>query len=132
MSTTPRMVQCVKVGHEAEGLARPPFPNELGQRIFENVSKEGWKLWLAHSTMLINEYRIDLQSKEGTKFLLEQAEKFFFGGEVAQASGYVPIDPNKAEGGKDAHGRAPGDPHYGHDHAGHDHHDHDAPKKDPS
>jgi Fe-S cluster biosynthesis and repair protein YggX len=124
------MVQCVKLGHEAEGMTRPPFNNELGQRIFENVSKEGWKLWLGHSTMLINEYRIDLQSKEGTKFLLEQAEKFFFGGEVAQASGYVPIDPSKGDPSKsggskvDSHGRAPGDAHYGHDHAGHDHHDH--------
>jgi Fe-S cluster biosynthesis and repair protein YggX len=109
------MVQCIKLGHEAEGLARPPFPNELGQRIWQNVSKEGWKQWLAHSTMLINEYRIDLQSKEGTKFLLEQAEKFFFGGEVAQASGYVP--PKEGGDAKDAHGRAPGDAHYGHDHA---------------
>lgn len=120
------MVQCIKVGHEAEGMTRPPFNNELGQRIFESVSKEGWKLWLGHSTMLINEYRIDLQSKEGTKFLLEQVEKFFFGGEVAQAAGYVPVDASKSDGSKtDSHGRAPGDAHYGHDHAGHDHTGHD-------
>ena len=124
--TTPRMVQCIKLGHEAEGMARPPFPNELGKKLFDDVSKEAWKLWLAHSTMLINEYRIDLQSKEGTKFLLEQCEKFFYGGEVAQASGYVP--PGEAK--KDAHGRSASDPHYGHDHAHGEPHDHGEAKKD--
>lgn len=90
-----RMVQCVKLKTEAEGLDRAPFPNALGQRILENVSKEAWKQWLAHSTMLINEYRIDLSSKQGTTFLLEQAEKFFFGEGVAQPEGYVPPDPSK-------------------------------------
>ena len=53
-----RTVHCVKLGREAEGLDRPPYPGELGQRIFENVSKEAWKQWLAHQTMLINEYRL--------------------------------------------------------------------------
>jgi Fe-S cluster biosynthesis and repair protein YggX len=91
----PRMVHCIKLGHEAEGLARPPFPNELGKRIQEQVSKEGWKQWLAHSTMLINEYRVDLQSKEGTKFLLEQCEKFFFGDGGMKAEGYVPPTEKK-------------------------------------
>ena len=85
-----RMVQCVKIGKEAEGLERPPFPNALGKRIFENVSKEGWKLWLAHSTMLINEYRLDLSSKQGTEMLLKQAEDFFFGDGGLKPEGYVP------------------------------------------
>jgi Fe-S cluster biosynthesis and repair protein YggX len=84
-----RMVQCVKLGHEAEGLDRPPFPNELGKRIHESVSKEGWKQWLAHSTMLINEYRIDLSSKQGTEFLLKQCEDFFFGSGGKAPEGYV-------------------------------------------
>ena len=53
-----RMVQCVKLGREAEGLDRSPYPGELGQRIFENVSKEAWQKWLGHQTMLINEYRL--------------------------------------------------------------------------
>ena len=85
-----RMVQCVKLGREAEGLDRPPFPNEMGKRIFESVSKEGWKLWIAHSTMLINEYRVDLASKQGTEFLLKQCEAFFFGDGGMKAEGYVP------------------------------------------
>lgn len=92
-----RMVQCAKLKKEAEGLDRKPFPNELGQRIYDSISKEAWKEWLGHSTMLINEYRIDLSSKQGTTFLLEQAEKFFFGEGVAQPEGYVAPDPSKAD-----------------------------------
>ena len=75
----PRMVMCVKLGKEAEGLDRPPFKNELGQKLFTNVSKEAWKLWLAHSTMIINEYRVDLLSKPGTELLLKECDKFFYG-----------------------------------------------------
>ncbi len=84
-----RMVQCVKLGREAEGLDRPPFPNELGKRLYESASKEAWKQWLAHSTMLINEYRLDLSSKQGTEFLLKQCEDFFFGSGGARPEGYV-------------------------------------------
>ncbi|AKF05268.1 oxidative damage protection protein [Sandaracinus amylolyticus] len=85
-----RMVQCVKLGREAEGLDRPPFPNELGKRVYENVSKEAWKQWIAHSTMLINEYRLELSSKQATEFLLKQCEEFFFGAGGAKPEGYVP------------------------------------------
>ena len=52
------IVSCVKLGREAEGLAAPPYPGELGKRIYENVSKEAWQQWLTHQTMLINEYRL--------------------------------------------------------------------------
>jgi len=72
-------VFCVKTQKEGERMSRVPFPNELGQRIYDNVSEEGWQLWIAHSTMLINEFRVDLSSKRGTDFLLQQAEEFFFG-----------------------------------------------------
>lgn len=72
-------VFCVKTQREGERLARPPFPNELGQRILDSVSADGWGAWIVHSTMLINEFRIDLSSKQGTKFLLDQCEEFFFG-----------------------------------------------------
>ena len=53
-----RTVNCVKLGKEAEGLATAPYPGDLGQRIFDNVSKEAWQLWLRHQTILINEHRI--------------------------------------------------------------------------
>jgi Fe-S cluster biosynthesis and repair protein YggX len=75
----PRMVHCVKLGREAEGLDRPPFNNDLGKRLYEHVSKEAWKGWIAHSTMLINEYRLDLMSPAGRDFLLKECEKYFFG-----------------------------------------------------
>lgn len=91
-----RMVQCAKLKKEAEGMDRNPYPKvELGQRIYDSISKEAWKEWIAHSTMLVNEYRIDMSSKQGTTFLLEQAEKFFFGDGVAKPEGYVPPSEEK-------------------------------------
>lgn len=74
-----RQVQCIKLGSESEGLDKPPFKGELGQRIFENVSKEAWRVWLEHSKMLINEYRLDLVSEAGQKLWMKECEKYFFG-----------------------------------------------------
>jgi len=85
-----RTVQCVLLGREAEGLDRPPYPGELGQRIYEQVSKEAWRQWLAHQTMLINEYRLVVIEPDARKFLREQMEQFFFGGGVAKPEGFVP------------------------------------------
>ena len=73
------MVQCVKLGHEAEGLEKPPFKGDLGKRIYENVSAEAWRSWLEHSKMLINEYRLDLTSEQGQHIWMTEVEKFFFG-----------------------------------------------------
>jgi Fe-S cluster biosynthesis and repair protein YggX len=86
----PRMVQCVKLGREAEGLDKPPFKGELGQRIFENVSKEAWELWKRHSTMLINEFRLDLMSDVGQRVWMNECEKFFYGEGAALPPEYVP------------------------------------------
>jgi len=74
-----RMVNCVKLKIEAEGLDRPTYPGDLGQRIFENVSKEAWQMWLQHQTMLMNEYRLSPIDPKARKYLEEQMEKFFFG-----------------------------------------------------
>ena len=74
-----RTVQCVVLGAESEGLDRPPYPGELGQRIFENVSKLVWQRWLAHQTMLINEYRLTPYEPKAREFLEKEMEKFFFG-----------------------------------------------------
>jgi Fe-S cluster biosynthesis and repair protein YggX len=87
-----RRVNCVKLGKEAEGLEAPPYPGELGQRIFENVSKEGWQLWMRHQTMLINENRISLVDPKARKFLEQEMEKFFFGGGSALPGGFVSPD----------------------------------------
>ncbi len=74
-----RLVQCKKLHKEAEGLDRPTYPGPLGQRIFDNVSKEAWQQWLKHQTMLINEYRLNPMESKSRSFLVEQMEKFFFG-----------------------------------------------------
>jgi len=73
------MVNCVKMKRELEGLDKAPYPGDLGQRVFENVSKEGWSEWLKHQTMLLNEYRLSPIDPKARKFLEEQMDKFFFG-----------------------------------------------------
>ena len=85
-----RTVHCIKLGREAEGLDRPPYPGELGQKIFDNVSKEAWQMWLRHQTMLINENRLSPIDPKARKFLEEQMEKFFFGEGAEMPEGYVP------------------------------------------
>ena len=85
-----RMVKCVKLGKEAEGLDRPTYPGELGKRIYENVSKEAWQLWLRQQTMLINEYRLSPIEPKARKFLEEQMEKFFFGEGADTPPDFVP------------------------------------------
>jgi Fe-S cluster biosynthesis and repair protein YggX len=85
-----RTVKCIKLGKEAEGLDFPPYPGPLGKRIFENVSKDAWKQWLAHQTMLVNENRLNLADKKARDYLAEQMEKHFFGGGADVAAGYVP------------------------------------------
>lgn len=85
-----RTVKCVMLGAEAEGLSRPPYPGELGQRIFENVSRQAWQQWLSHQTMLINEYRLTPIEPAARKFLEEQMEAFFFGSGSSKPEGYQP------------------------------------------
>ena len=85
-----RTVHCVKLGKEAEGLDFPPYPGELGKRIYENVSKEAWAAWLKHQTMLVNENRLSLADVRARKWLAEQMEKHFFGGGADMPKGYVP------------------------------------------
>jgi Fe-S cluster biosynthesis and repair protein YggX len=84
------LVQCVVLKREAEGLARVPYPGELGRRIYENVSQEAWGQWLKHQTMLINEYRLTPIEPKARKFLEGEMEKFFFGTGSAAPEGYQP------------------------------------------
>ncbi len=85
-----RTVQCVKLKREAEGLDYPPYPGELGKKIFENVSKEAWKGWLEHQKMLVNENRLNLADIKARKYLAEQMERHFFGAGAEAAAGYTP------------------------------------------
>ena len=83
-------MKCVKLGRDAEGLEFPPFPGEMGRRVFENASKQAWKGWLEHQKMLVNENRLSLADAKARKCLLEQTEKCFFGQGAEAATGYVP------------------------------------------
>ena len=85
-----RMVQCVKLGREAEGLDRPTYPGPLGQRIFDNVSKEAWQGWVRYQTILVNENRLNLADAQARKYLARQMEDYFFGGGAQMPAGYVP------------------------------------------
>jgi len=85
-----RTVNCILLGKEAEGLDWAPYPGDLGQRIYDNVSKEAWQRWLAHQTMLINEYRLTPIEPEARSFLEKEMEKFFFGEGSAAPKEYVP------------------------------------------
>ncbi|MCL4148904.1 UNVERIFIED_CONTAM: hypothetical protein GTU68_049772 [Idotea baltica] len=84
-----RLVHCVKLGKEAEGLDFPPYPGDLGKKIYDSISKEGWQLWLSQQTMLINEYRLSLADSKSQHFLKEELEKFFFGEGSAPPSEFV-------------------------------------------
>ena len=85
-----RTVNCVRLKTEAEGSDFAPIPGALGQRVFENVSKEGWAQWLKHQTMLINENRLSMLDVRARQYLLKQCEAFFFGDGADAAMGYVP------------------------------------------
>jgi len=89
-----RLVKCVLLGIETEGLDRAPYPGELGQRIYENVSKEAWQRWLQHQTMLLNEYRLTPIDPKARKYLVEEMEKFFFGGGAQRPQEFVDPDPS--------------------------------------
>jgi len=85
-----RTVNCIKLGKEAEGLDFPPYPGELGKRIWESVSKEAWAAWLKHQTMLVNENRLNLADARARQYLARQMENHFFGDGADAAQGYVP------------------------------------------
>jgi Fe-S cluster biosynthesis and repair protein YggX len=85
-----RMVRCVKLGCEAEGLDFAPLPGPLGQRVFENVSKQAWQQWVKYQTMLINENRLNLMDPRARAYLAEQLEKHFFEGGADAIQGYTP------------------------------------------
>ncbi len=85
-----RTVQCIKLGQEAEGLDFPPYPGELGKRIYDNVSKEAFELWKRHQTMLVNENRLNLADARARQYLARQMEQFFFGDGGDKPAGYVP------------------------------------------
>jgi len=85
-----RTVKCVKYQKDLPGLDEPPWPGELGQRVFENVSAQAWKLWEDRQKMILNEYRLMPWQKEAQELIARQMEDFFFGQGAALPPGYVP------------------------------------------
>lgn len=87
-----RIIYCTKLQREAEGLPQPPVPGALGQRIFNEISKEAWAAWQQHQTMLINEYRLSMIDPKSRQYLLGEMEKFLFGEGSEKPAGYMPKD----------------------------------------
>ncbi len=87
------VVQCAKLGKELPALTRPPFPGELGERIFNEVSAMGWEMWREHSSLLINHYSLNMADPRAQEFLYGQMEEFLFGGGAAPAA--PPAAPRK-------------------------------------
>ncbi|HVO20564.1 MAG TPA: oxidative damage protection protein [Anaeromyxobacter sp.] len=85
-----RMVLCRKLGRELPGLGFKPFPNELGQRIYDSISQDAWKMWLEHFKMVLNEYRLAPGDPRTTQILYQQAEQFLFGEGAAAPEEYRP------------------------------------------
>src|SRR3712207_3010494 len=93
-----RTVMCAKLGQELPGLDQPPFPGELGQRIYEHISRPAWNLWLQQQVLLINHYGLNLVDPQAQAFLMEQMEEFFFGEGAQMPEGWTP----PAQGSKGA------------------------------
>ena len=72
-----RIVHCHLLKQDLPGLDRQPYKNELGKRIYEEISKDAWQKWLGDSVKFINTYRVDLASPEGQKFMLKQCAIYF-------------------------------------------------------
>ena len=87
-----REIFCDYFKKELEGLDRPPYPGEIGQRIYNSVSKQAWQMWIEHQTMLINENKLSMVNPEARKYLQEEMIKFFFGEGSQKPKEYVPLD----------------------------------------
>ncbi len=90
---TVRHVNCKKLNKSLPGLDAPPYPGELGERVYAHISAEAWDMWLGHQTMLINEYRLSLIDQSARTFLMDEMEKFLFNENATQPPGYTP--PNQ-------------------------------------
>lgn len=84
------VVDCAKLGREAEALGRPPFPGEVGQRVFNEISQQAWEMWQQQSTILINHYGLNLADPKANDFLFEQMEEFFFGAGAQMPEDWTP------------------------------------------
>ena len=84
------IVHCVKLKQDLEGFDVPPVRGELGERIKANVSKQAWNMWVEHSKMIVNEFRLSLASPEARALMRNEMEKYFFGDGSAAPPDFVP------------------------------------------
>jgi Fe-S cluster biosynthesis and repair protein YggX len=87
-----RTVECVKFGKPMEGLAKPPLKGEIGQKVFDQISKEAWQMWIEHSKMVINEYRLDPMTEQGQKVWMAELDRYFWGEGAKLPPDFVPKD----------------------------------------
>lgn len=85
-----RMVQCVKLKKEAPGLDYPPYPGEIGVKIYKHISREAWQNWMDVQTRIVNENRLNLADARARKYVKQQMENYLFEGQDIEAQGYVP------------------------------------------
>jgi Fe-S cluster biosynthesis and repair protein YggX len=98
----PRTVQCEKLGRELPGLDKPPFPGELGQRIYDHISAEAWQMWQEQSRLVINHYGLNLADPDARQVLRQQMEEFLFGPQARMPEGWVPEGQGDKGGGAPA------------------------------
>lgn len=87
-----RTIYCRKLGKDAEGLSRPPWPGEIGQRIYEEISEQAWRDWLGQQTILINEYKLNPLDRKHKQYLKAQMESYLFGDGITLPDAWNP-DP---------------------------------------
>jgi Fe-S cluster biosynthesis and repair protein YggX len=85
-----RTIQCIKLKQEAEGLEFPPYPGEMGTKIWQSISKQAWQGWLDVQTRLVNENRLNLADARARNYLKEQMQKHLFEDIDVEAQGFVP------------------------------------------
>lgn len=96
----PRMVMCAKLGRELPGLDRPPYPGELGQRIYHSISEQAWDMWNRQAVLIINHYGLSMVDPQAQDILMQQAEEFFFGEEARMPEGWTPEGTGGGQAGK--------------------------------
>lgn len=92
-----RTVYCQYLKKEAEGMDFQMYPGELGEKVFENISKEAWAEWQKIQTMLINENRLNLMDPNSREFLETKMQEFLFEGKDVKVEGYVSPEKNSPE-----------------------------------
>ena len=102
-----RMVMCAKLRRELPGLEKPPFPGELGQRIYDHISQRAWDMWQEHSRLLINHYGLNLADPDARQILRQEMERFLFGDDNDKPEGWTPDD---SDGGPSSPSKGKGAP----------------------